>query len=110
MSYISILRNGEEPSGREENPIFIIESTPSEVIFEIFKSDAGVIQPLAGIPSRHFDRLEIDFWDRCNHARIWGYSRQECNRGRPFYCICRHSCLSAAFFRGCAGSFSFRYS
>jgi hypothetical protein len=48
MSYISILRNGEGPSGREENPIFIIESTPSEIIFEIFRSDAGVIQPLAG--------------------------------------------------------------
>lgn len=52
MSYISILRNGEGPSGGEENPIFIIESTPSEIIFEIFRSDAGVIQPLAGIPSR----------------------------------------------------------
>jgi hypothetical protein len=52
MSYISILRNGEGPSGQEENPIFIIESTPTEVIFEIFRSDAGVIQPLAGIPSR----------------------------------------------------------
>ena len=52
MSYISILRNGEGPSGREENPIFIIESTPSEIIFEIFKVDADVIKPLAGIPSR----------------------------------------------------------
>ena len=52
MSYISILRNGEGPSGREGNPIFIIESTPNEVIFEIFRSDAGVIQPLAGIQSR----------------------------------------------------------
>jgi hypothetical protein len=52
MSYISILRNGEEPSGGEENPIFIIESTPSEIIFEIFRSDAHAIQPLAGIPSR----------------------------------------------------------
>src|SRR5271155_3434239 len=52
MSYLSILRNGEGPSGGEENPIFIIESTPNEVIFEIFRSDAGIIQPLAGIPSR----------------------------------------------------------
>ena len=52
MSYISILRNGEGPSGGEENPIFVIESTPNEVIFEIFRSDAVVIQPLAGIPSR----------------------------------------------------------
>jgi hypothetical protein len=52
MSYLSILRNGEGPRIGVENPIFIIESTPSEIIFEIFKSDAGVIQPLAGIPSR----------------------------------------------------------
>lgn len=52
MSYLSILRNGEAPRIGAENPIFIIESTPSEVIFEIFRSDAGVIQPLAGIPSR----------------------------------------------------------
>jgi len=52
MSYLSILRNGEGPSIGVENPIFIIESTPSEVIFEIFRSDAGAIQPLAGIPSR----------------------------------------------------------
>jgi hypothetical protein len=52
MSYLSILRNDEEPYIGVENPIFIIESTPSEVIFEIFRSDAGVIQPLAGILSR----------------------------------------------------------
>jgi len=52
MSYLSILRNGEVPSMRVENPIFIIESTPNEVIFEIFRSDAGGIQPLAGISSR----------------------------------------------------------
>jgi hypothetical protein len=52
MSYLSILRNGEAPSIGGENPIFIIESTPNEVIFEIFRSDAGAIQPLAGIPSR----------------------------------------------------------
>ena len=52
MSYLSILRNGEVPSMRVENPISIIESTPNEVIFEIFRSDAGVIQPLAGIPCR----------------------------------------------------------
>lgn len=52
MSFISVLRNGEEPLGGEENPIFIIESNPSEIIFEIFRSDAGVIEPLAGIPSR----------------------------------------------------------
>ena len=52
MSYLSILRNGEVPSIAAENPIFIIESTPSEVIFEIYRSDSGAIQPLAGIPSR----------------------------------------------------------
>ena len=40
------------PSGSEENPIFIIESTPSGIIFEIFKVDADIIKPLAGIPSR----------------------------------------------------------
>jgi len=52
MPNLSILRNGEKPSVGEENPIFIIESTPSEIIFEILRSDADAIQPLAGIPSR----------------------------------------------------------
>jgi hypothetical protein len=52
MSYLSVLRNGEVPCIGVENPIFIIESTPSEIIFEIFRSDADAIQPLAGIPSR----------------------------------------------------------
>jgi hypothetical protein len=52
MSYLSILRNGEAPSIGVDNPIFIIESTPSEIIFEIFRSDAHAIKPLAGIPSR----------------------------------------------------------
>jgi hypothetical protein len=43
MSYLSILRNGEISSMGVENPIFIIESTPNEVIFEIFRSDAVTV-------------------------------------------------------------------
>jgi len=52
MSYLSILRNGEAPLVREANPILTVESTESKITFEIFRSDADVIRPLAGIPSR----------------------------------------------------------
>jgi hypothetical protein len=52
MSYLSILKNGEAPIVGEANPIFIVESTPSKLTFEIFRSDADAIKPLAGIPSR----------------------------------------------------------